>query len=116
MNEPTSAFSFGDKVRINETSHTAKVGIAGLFGTVHGFTTPSLTGVTPVGPLAEDFAFNVYIEALENGFWLDPGSIEFVSRPQQMDFSVGGKTIRVTQKDGVFKEEIVKSRPWWRFW
>lgn len=112
---------FGDNVRIKETPGTLTEAIAGLDGVIYGFTTPSLSGVSPVGELADDFAWNVHIDALQKGFWLDPGDIELVSRPEVMEFSVAGKTIRVTQKDGVYKEEILgeeiaKASPWWKFW
>ena len=116
MTDPSGPFAFGDIVRVKESPHTVQAGIAGRDGVVYGFTTPSATGITSVGPLAEDFALNVYIEALGKDIWLDPSSIDLVSRPEEMEFSVGGKTIRVTQKDGVFREEIVEKDPWWKFW
>ena len=109
--------AFGDAVRIESTSETVEAGIAGLEGVVYGFTTPSLTGVVPVGLLAEDYALNVHIEEMKTSFWLDPANLALISRPETMEFSIAGNTIRVTQKDGEYTEEIVaKARPWWKFW
>ncbi|BDU16664.1 hypothetical protein [Lysobacter auxotrophicus] len=111
-----NAFGFGDTVRIKEGPETAQAKIAGLEGTVYGFTTPSLTGVETVGPLSEDFALNVHVDSLNQGYWLDPGNIELVERPEAMEFSIAGKTIRVTQKDGEYNEAVILQRPWWKFW
>jgi len=111
-----NAFGFGDTVRIKDNPETAQATIAGLEGTVYGFTTPSLTGVEAVGPLSQDFALNVYVDSLNQGFWLDPANIELVERPEVMEFSVAGKTIRVTQKDGEYDEAVILPRPWWKFW
>ena len=116
MTDIDAPLRFGDIVRIKQTPDTLQAEIAGLEGTVYGFTTPSATGVTTVGSLAEDFALSVHIDSLGQAFWLDPSSIELVERPETMEFSVAGKTIRVTQRDGEYEEEILPSRPWWRFW
>ena len=116
MADTTTPLGFGDIVRIRHTPDTIQAGIAGLDGTVFGFTAPSASGVAIVGSLADDFAMNVHVDSLDEGFWLDPSAIELLERPETMEFSVAGKKIRVTQKDGNYKEEIVTQRPWWRFW
>jgi hypothetical protein len=116
MTDNSDPFVFGDNVRIKVTPDTLREGIAGLEGTVYGFTTPSSTAIEAVGQLTDDFALNVHIDDLDKAFWLDPSNIELVSRPETMEFSIAGKTIRVTQKDGVYTEEIVAPRPWWKFW
>jgi hypothetical protein len=66
-----SLAAFGDTVRVKKTPHTTEAGIAGLEGTVYGFTTPSVTGIAAIGPLADDFAINVHIDALDQDCWLD---------------------------------------------
>ena len=116
MSDSSAPLGFGDIVRIRQTPETAQAGIAGLDGTVYGFTVPSASGVQVTGSLADDFAMNVHIDSLNQAFWLDPSAIELLERPETMEFSVAGNTIRVTQKDGEYKEEVVKKRPWWRFW
>ena len=116
MTDTTAPLVFGDIVRVRQNRETTEAGIAGLYGTVYGFTTPSASGVAIVGSLADDFAMNVHIDSLNQAFWLDPSAIELLERPETMEFSVGEKTIRVTQQDGVYKEEIVTQRPWWKFW
>jgi hypothetical protein len=116
MTEQSAPGAFGDIVRVSENVHTVQAGIAGLEGVVHGFTTPSATGIRVVGQLEEDFAINVYIEALSQGFWLDPAYVELVSRPDVLKFGVAGKTIRVTRTADGYVEEIVRERPWWKFW
>ena len=116
MAEISDPVAFGDIVRIKQNPETIHAGIAGLEGTVYGFTTPSVTRVVAVGSMAEDFALNVHVGSLNQAFWLDPSSIEFVERPEVMEFSVGGKTFRVTQNAGEYNEEVVSPRPWWKFW
>ncbi len=116
MNDNTVPLAFGDNVRVKETADMLHEGIAGLEAVVHGFTTPSVTGMEPIGALQDDFALNVYVTSLQKDYWLDPSNIELISRPETMEIKVAGKTIRVTQKDGVYKEEIIEERPWWRFW
>lgn len=116
MTEQDAPVSFGDTVRILDSAHTAKAGIAGLQAEVFGFTTPSATGISAVGPLAGDFAINVHVESLKQDFWLDPSAVELVSRPEVMEFSMGGKTVRITRTTDGRHEEIVKARPKWKFW
>ena len=116
MTEIEGSLRFGDIVRIRQTPETLQAEIAGLVGTMYGFTTPSVTGVATVGALADDLALNVHVDSLGQAFWLDPSDIELVERPETLEFSVAGKTIQVTQRDGEFKEEIISPRPWWRFW
>ena len=116
MAEISASFRFGDIVCIKQTPDTLKAEIAGLNGTVYGFTTPSASGVTAVGPLSDDFALNVHVDSLRKAFWLDPSTIDLVERPETMEFSVAGKTIRVTQKGSEYREEVISPRPWWKFW
>ncbi len=116
MTESSDSFGFGDTVRIRQSADTVLAGIAGLEGTIYGFTTPSASGVTAVGALADDFAWNVHIDSLGTGFWLDPSNIELVAHPETMELTVAGKTIRVTRTEDGYKEEIVASRPWWKLW
>lgn len=115
MMEQALAVGFGDTVRILETPCAIDAGIAGLEGEVYGFTTPSATGISAVGPLADDFAINVYVESLRQDFWLDPSSVALVSRPDVMEFGVAGKTIRVTRTADGYREEIIGKRRWWKF-
>ena len=60
MNLPQ--ISFGDKVRLRATPATESRGIAGRTGIVHGFTTPSQTGVEVIGDFADDYAIAVMVE------------------------------------------------------
>jgi hypothetical protein len=116
MTENIAPVEFGDEVRFRANSHTIEAGISGLDGTVHGFTTPSSTGIEAVGPLADDFAINVYVDSLSQGFWIDPSMVELVHRPEVMEFGVAGKTIRVTRTADGSVEEVLRERPWWKFW
>ena len=107
-------FAQFDHVRVVENEHTRLAGIANQEGVVHGFTTPSVTGLASIGPLREDFAWNVYIESLGADFWLDPSSIVFVSRPESITITVGGETI--TYKSDMDLEYVEPRKPWWKFW
>lgn len=108
-------FAQFDNVRVVENEHTLQAGIANQEGVVHGWTTPSVTGLASVGPLREDFAWNVYIEHLDQGFWLDPSFIAFVSRPEKISITVGDET--VTYESDMTLEYVEEDEtPWWKFW
>ena len=111
MTEHDAAVVFGDTVRVLETPDTLLAGIAGLEGEVYGFTAPSVSGISAVGALANDFAINVYVGQLGQDFWLDPSSVELVARPDVMEFGVAGKTIRITRTAEGYSEEIVEKLP-----
>ena len=64
--------SFGDNVRIVNTPETIETGLAGLIGNVAGETTPSVTNVEVIGELKEDYAFNVFFDERQEGFWFAP--------------------------------------------
>ena len=51
---------FGDHVRVRRTEDTEALDIAGRIGEVHGYTTPSITGVAVVGCDGTDYAIAVY--------------------------------------------------------
>jgi hypothetical protein len=61
--------SFGDHVRIRSTPETEAAGVAGAEGHVHGFTTPSVTGVPVIGVPTDDFALNVFFEDRGESLW-----------------------------------------------
>jgi hypothetical protein len=108
-------FAEFDNVRVVENEHTLGAGIANQEGVLHGWTTPSVTALPAVGPLREDFAWNVYIESLGQDFWLDPSFITFVSRPESIRMTIGGETI--TYKSDMTLEYVNENRrPWWKFW
>jgi hypothetical protein len=67
-----SPLSFGDNVRVRVTAATEAAGLAGLAGQVHGFTTPSVTGITAIGDVKDDRAYNVFIKARGADFWFAP--------------------------------------------
>jgi len=70
--------SFGDNILILATELTLELGLAGLVGNVHGFTTPSVTGIEAIGASGEDKAFNVFVDQRNESFWLSPDLLEFV--------------------------------------
>ena len=60
--EPESIQMHFPKARIRATAVTENLGIAGLVGTVHGWTTPSITGVEVIGGAPSDYAVRVDFE------------------------------------------------------
>jgi hypothetical protein len=110
---------FGDTVRIITSPATIAAGVAGLEGEVHGFTTPSATGVTVIDPTGIDYAIAVYVEQLGEAIWLEPNTLELISRPDEMVFTTGSKKITARRtEDGSMVETIedIYRKPWWRFW
>ena len=113
--EPSS-LRFGDEVRVTRSADTESAGIAELPGVIHGFSVPSVSGVAVIGPSGLDFALAVYIQSLGEAYWLEPELIEFVSRPTEMEMTVGSTKITITQSaDGEWVEHV-QTKPWWRFW
>lgn len=116
MTDSSDSLGFGDIVRIVQTPEMTQAKIAGLEGEIYGFTTPSASGVSVIGSLANDFAWNIHIPSLNQEFWLDPSNIELVHHPETIELTIGSKTIRATRTENGYIEEIVSSQPWWKFW
>jgi hypothetical protein len=109
--------SFGDNVRIRPSAATDAAGITGLSGCIYGETVPSASGVTALGPLADDYAINVFVEDLKQDFWLDPSLVEFIDHGAGAEITVEGSPVKlVRQSDGSWAEVSPPSKPWWRFW
>lgn len=106
------AISFGDTVRVIETPSTVEAGVAGLAGSVSGETTPSVTNVDVIGELEEDFAFNVYFEEKQLGYWFDPGLLEFVDHAAGTEITLDGVDKKWVRTDtGEWEvESLSKSR------
>jgi hypothetical protein len=85
-----SNISCGDKVRVLRADPTEQQGLAGLDGIVHGWTTPSVTGVSVIGASSEDLAINVFIEERNEGFWFSPGLLEFVDHAPGTEVALNG--------------------------
>jgi hypothetical protein len=71
-----------DSVQIVRTAETIATGHADRTGACHGFTTPSVTGVSVIGDTGNDRALNV---AFDDGTaaWFDPSLVAF------LDFNAG---------------------------
>jgi hypothetical protein len=82
---------FGDHVRIRATPLTARLGLAGLIGTVYGETTPSITGVEVIGDVIDDYAVNVMIERRKEALWFGPQLVEFVDHAAGSEVRIGSK-------------------------
>jgi hypothetical protein len=85
-----SDLCFGDKVRVLRAELTEQNGLAGLDGLVHGWTTPSVTGVSAIGASSEDLAINVFIEERNEGFWFSPGLLEFIDHAPGTEVALKG--------------------------
>ncbi len=98
-----SSVQFGDRVRIRVDAATEEHGLAGKVGTVYGQTTPSKSGVKTVGRPLEDYAVNVFVDDLEEQFWLAGHLVEFVDHG-------AGETVRLA---GVDKEWVRNADGGW---
>jgi hypothetical protein len=111
------AVSFGDNVQILSNPATDASGIAGRAGTIYGETVPSVSGVSVLGELAKDYAVNVFVEELKQGFWLDPSLVEFVDHGAGTEITIKGSPHKsVRQSDGSWLKVSAARKPWWRFW
>ena len=95
---------FADRVRIKSSEETQRLGLAGLEGIVHGWTTPSITGVEVVGDRGGDHAVNVHFDELGEGFWFAGDLVETI------DHGAG----TVVTRDGVDKEWVRLPNGEWR--
>jgi len=66
------------RVRIKSTEETQRLGFAGREGLVHGWTTPTVTGVKVIGSPQNDFAIVVHFDDAEEGFWFSEDLVETV--------------------------------------
>lgn len=82
---------FGDRVRIRATSITEAAGVAGLTGQVNGETTPSITSVTVIGEVMEDFALNIAFDQGGESQWFAPELVEFVDHGAGTEIRIGEK-------------------------
>jgi hypothetical protein len=108
--------SFGDNVRVRDTAATKTAGIAGRAGNVHGFTTPSITGVEILGELTEDYAIHVYFDDLKRGYWIDPDLVEFIDHGPGTAIRLEGVPKQWTKSaDGGWHESrrLLAPREWW---
>jgi hypothetical protein len=116
MTRPT----FGDHVRIAVTPETTAAGVAGLEGSVYGFTTPSVTGVNVIGRVGEDYALAVVIESRGGEtFWLEEALVELIDHAPGTEIWAAGSPFKsVRNPDGSWRREARDSarKPWWRFW
>jgi hypothetical protein len=72
--------TYPETVRIRSTEDTRRLGLADRQAKVLGFTTPSVTGVSVIGPLNDDFAWGVSFGDGEPAFWLADELVEKLDR------------------------------------
>jgi hypothetical protein len=86
--------AFGDQVRVRSTAETLAAGVAGLEGEVHGFTTPSVTGVEVIGSPADDHALHVWFGDDREGRWFHPDLLELLHHNVGMEIKVKGSSVK----------------------
>lgn len=90
---------FGDQVRVRAASETTAAGIAGLEGSVLGFTRPSVTNVDVIGGAPHDRALVVDLGAPHGQRWLRPDLLVLLHHnPGQEGTSNGTRVTR--RQDG----------------
>ncbi len=94
---------FGDNVRIHETPVTRTAGVSGLVGQVHGWTTPSVTGVEVMGELKEDYAIGIHFKELGKALFFALDLVEFVDHGTGSEVTMGD-TMWIREENGKWKE------------
>jgi hypothetical protein len=110
------SISFGDHVRIRRHPDTEAAGLAGQMGEVRGVTTPSISGVTVIGPCESDYAFNVYVELVNQEGWFSPELVEIVDHGPGTTITLDGvpKTwTRTSDGDWAESPRRLPPREWW---
>ena len=95
--------SFGDIVRMVVAPETSALGVAGKEGVVFGMSVPSSSGVSVVGKVSDDLAYNVFFDDLKKGWWFAPELVEFV----------GSDAGAVARLDGVPKKWVKQESGEW---
>lgn len=85
-----NSISFGDNVRVRDTSFSRKAGLAGLVGKIYGETTPSITGVDVIGEVKGDYAINVYFEERGESFWFAPDQLGLIDHAPGSEIGLEG--------------------------
>jgi hypothetical protein len=117
-----SEISLGDHVRIHQTPETEALGVARRVGKVHGYTTPSVTGVVVIGDDDGDYAIAVFLEGSAEARWFAPRLLEFVDHAAGTEIRVGDR-VAVRDSNGNWVErsadhslESEAQKPRWKFW
>ena len=88
-----------------------------MLGCICGETIPSTSGVVALGKLSDDFAVNVFVDELNDDFWLDPSLVQFIDHGAGAVITVRGSPVQIVrQTDGTWADIVPIRRPWWRFW
>jgi hypothetical protein len=86
---------------------------------VYGETTPSVTEVTVIGTLSDDYAINVHCDERDESFWLAPDLVEFMDHGVGTEIRLDGvDKVWIRTEDGEWREEAMgdAKKPWWKFW
>jgi hypothetical protein len=111
-----NSITFGDNVRVRSVPETEARGVAGLVGQACGETTPSVTGVSVIGQVTQDYALNVHFEGRDETLWFAADLLELVDRAAGAEVRLKGVPKKwVRTASGVWAE-IADRRPWWQFW
>lgn len=83
-------------VRIRVTPETERLGLAGKIGVSYGFTTPSVTGVIPIGELQIDFAESIFFEDTRQQLWFAKQLIEDLDHDPSLEIKIAGRRMFYT--------------------
>lgn len=82
-------FLMGRNAKIKSTELTDSLGLGGLTGTIFGQTQPSSSGVTDViGLKDQDYAINVFIDDLDESYWLAEDLVEVLEGGSKIEFKL----------------------------
>src|SRR6266480_6120537 len=95
--ENRPGLSFGDNVRVRLAPETESRAIAGLRGQIYGETTPSVTGITAIGTLQNDYAINVYFKDRKESVWLAPELVEILDHGAGTEINLEGVSKKWTR-------------------
>lgn len=95
--------TFGDKVRIQSSTATEALGVAGQTGIVHGSTTPTVTGVQVIGNPVEDYAICVMLDGRNVELWFADELLEFVDHQPGTRVSIAGRRL-IRDENGEWHE------------
>jgi hypothetical protein len=90
-------------VRIKRSSETERLGLAGRIGEDCGFTTPSVTGVSVIGDLREDYARSILFADTDEQLWFAEHLLEYLDHDPSLEVTICGKRVFYTS-DGRWQE------------
>lgn len=108
--------SFGNQVKVKNSSKTETLKLAGKIGVIYGQTMPSVSNVKIIGNPNLETAINVYFEDINESFWFDSDLLEEIDNGVESEITLDGVDKKwIKEENGNWREKNT-TKKWWQFW